>query len=108
ADTSHVQATSAIPSAESIGKARGCWWRDSNPQELSLRDVRDLCVYQFRHTSTSWLRTLAIPKAKTRGPTRAAARTSTMRIQWELERIKRAPKESVQREISLFFLFFTK
>jgi|SRR5438105_13708995 len=28
-----------------------------------------------------------------------------MRIQWELERIKRAPKESVGREIFLFFSF---
>src|SRR3989442_194199 len=31
---------------------RGCWWWDSNPQGLTPGDVRDLCVYRFRHTST--------------------------------------------------------
>ena len=35
-------------------------------------------VYQFRHTSTSWLRTLEILKAKTRDPASAAARAHTM------------------------------
>src|SRR2546425_12317702 len=46
AETYHVFQTSAIHLAESMGK-RGCWWRDSNPQGLSPRDVTGLCVYQF-------------------------------------------------------------
>src|SRR6266571_802307 len=36
-----------------MARSWGCWWRDSNPQGLSPRDVRDLRVYRFRHTSTS-------------------------------------------------------
>ena len=62
---------------------RGCWWWDSNPQGLTPRDLWDLCVYQFRHTSTYRLRTLAIPKAKTQGHTRAAARDSRMQAEPE-------------------------
>src|SRR5438105_12384044 len=64
---------------------RGCWWRDSNPQGLSPRDVKGLCVYQFRHTSTSWLRTLAIPKDKTRDPARAAARARSISSWFQVE-----------------------
>src|SRR2546427_7718076 len=52
AETFHVWATSATRRAESMG-VRGCWWWDSNPQGLSPGDVKGLCVYRFRHTSTS-------------------------------------------------------
>src|SRR6266581_6155776 len=46
--------TSWVSVAESIvDPTRGCWWWDSNPQGLAPRDVWGLCVYRFRHTSTS-------------------------------------------------------
>ena len=95
-----------------VNRERRCWWRDStrsaaeapqapelNPQGLSPSDVTGHRVCQFRHTSTSWLRTPAIPKAKTRDPTRAAARASTMREQRELGSIKRTREESLGRGI---------
>src|SRR5881275_511513 len=66
---------SSVAATESrVVRERGCWWWDSNPQGLAPRDVRGLRVYRFRHTSTSLATTPAIPKAKTRDPTRAAAR----------------------------------
>ena len=49
-ETSHV--TSILCDPKPRGKRR-CWWRDSNAQGLSSRDVRSLRVCQFRHTSTS-------------------------------------------------------
>src|SRR5205823_14739845 len=70
---------SSVAATESrVVRERGCWWWDSNPQGLAPRDVRGLRVYRFRHTSTSLATTPAIPKAKTRDPTRAAARGATI------------------------------
>src|SRR5437773_899139 len=38
-----------------LSATRPCWWRDSNPHELSLSNLRGCRVYQFRHTSTERL-----------------------------------------------------
>ena|SRR6266550_1985041 len=73
AETFHVWATSATRRAESMG-VRGCWWWDSNPQGLSPGDVKGLCVYRFRHTSTS-----TSPTANPGNPEGQDARSRTRR-----------------------------
>src|SRR5205807_4738589 len=55
---------------------RRCWWRESNPQGLSPGDVRSLCVYQFRHTSTSPAANLGKPEGQDAEP-RKSCRTAT-------------------------------
>src|SRR6266704_977421 len=52
-------ARASILGDEKTRGKRRCWWRDSNPQGLSPRDVRGLRVYSFATPAPRWLRTLA-------------------------------------------------
>src|SRR5436189_10605 len=63
-------ARASILGDEKTRGKRRCWWRDSNPQGLSPRDVRGLSAYQFRHQHRRLPRVFSSPsiEARARSP----------------------------------------